>query len=167
MSEQDDKVFVKHFSGIIAALVVFTIVIALLANYIHGQMAPSENPSRQARIEDRIKPVSAVYAGEEGRAAIAQAEAAAAASRPAAFDGSLDGEMLYTNVCAACHTSGAAGAPRLEAAAWTDRLAKGEETLLENAINGIGLMPAKGGRSDLSDEQLAASVTYMLEQVQQ
>ncbi len=167
MSQHDDKVFIKHFSSIIAALVVFTVAIALLALYIHGQLAPGENPSHDARIQERIKPISSVYAGEEGRAAIAEAQAAAAASRPAAFDGSLDGEMLYNQVCAACHASGAAGAPRLEAADWTERLTKGQEALAANAISGVGLMPAKGGRSDLSDEQIEASVAYMLGQVQQ
>ncbi|MBY6204344.1 c-type cytochrome [Halomonas denitrificans] len=98
---------------------------------------------------------------------MAAAETASAGAAPqVAFDGSLDGAMIYDRVCAACHDSGAAGAPMLVAADWTDRLPKGEDTLVDHAINGIGVMPAKGGRSDLSDEQVRASVEYMLAQVQ-
>jgi len=52
------------------------------------------------------------------------------------------------------------------ASAWEDRLGQGRDTLVQHAINGIGTMPAKGGRSDLSDEQVAASVDYMLAQVE-
>ncbi|MEM7053392.1 MAG: c-type cytochrome [Pseudomonadota bacterium] len=105
-----------------------------------------------------------VYAGETGRAAAAEAAALAAAevSAQVAFEGSLDGGMIYDQVCAACHTTGAAGAPMLVSADWTTRLGQGEDVLVEHAINGIGTMPAKGGRMDLSDEQVRASVEYML-----
>ena len=83
----------------------------------------------------------------------------------AAFDGSLDGEMIYNNVCAACHTSGAGGAPKLIAAEWEGRLEQGMDAMVANAIAGFmgekGLMPAKGGRADLSDEQVKATVEFM------
>jgi cytochrome c5 len=42
-------------------------------------------------------------------------------------------------------------------------LDKGTEMLIDNAINGIGAMPARGGRADLSDEQIEAAVTHMLD----
>jgi cytochrome c oxidase cbb3-type subunit 3 len=54
----------------------------------------------------------------------------------------------------------------LQASDWTDRLPKGRETLVSHAINGFNAMPAKGGRMDLSDEQVAASVDYMVAQVE-
>ena len=78
----------------------------------------------------------------------------------------IDGEAIYQSVCAACHNTGAAGAPKLEAAAWSDRIGKGHDQLISSAINGIGIMPAKGGRADLSDEEVAATVEWMLSQVQ-
>ncbi|VAW35905.1 hypothetical protein MNBD_GAMMA01-292, partial [hydrothermal vent metagenome] len=69
--------------------------------------------------------------------------------------------------CFACHGTGAAGAPKLEAAAWTGRLEKGTDALVANAIKGFqgntGFMPAKGGRPDLSDAQVRAAVEFMLE----
>ena len=80
-----------------------------------------------------------------------------------AFDGSTDGKMIYDAVCMVCHTSGLAGAPKLEAADWTERMAVGVDGLVTSAINGKGAMPPRGGRADLSDEQIKATVEFMLE----
>ena len=67
----------------------------------------------------------------ERQALRAAAEAARAGQAPrVAFEGSTDGELIYTNVCAACHDSGAAGAPMLVAADWTARLPQGEDATL-------------------------------------
>lgn len=168
MSEQDDKIFIKRFSLVIVGLVFFAALIIVVAIYVNSQIAGSPNPARDAATVQRIKPVFDVYAGETGRAA-AQAAAEETGSGPqqqAAFDGSTDGELIYNNVCLACHISGAAGAPQLVAAQWEDRLEKGVDALVRSAIDGIGAMPPKGGRSDLSDEQVRASVEYMVEQVQ-
>ena len=160
----EDSVFMKRFSLILLGMVGFTIVIMAFAYYMHGQLVPSENPIREQAKLSRIQPIAGVYAGETGRA---QAAAAAAANvLPAAFGGSLDPQTIYNGVCAACHTAGVAGAPKLEAAAWTERAAQGIDTLTQHAINGIGIMPAKGGRADLSDEQVRVTVEWMLSQVQ-
>lgn len=164
MSEQDDRLFLKRFSLVIVGLMVFTVAIILLALAIHRQLGLSENPARDTARQDRLQPVAGVYAGETGRAAAMAAAEEAAGDAPdeVAFDGSTDGEMIYQRVCAACHDSGAAGAPRLVAGDWSERLQQDTETLLDHAINGIGAMPPKGGRQDLSDEQVEASVQYML-----
>ena len=47
--------------------------------------------------------------------------------------------------------------------AWKERLSKGKEKLYANAINGIGAMPAKGGRSDLPDNLIEMSVDYIIQ----
>jgi cytochrome c5 len=74
----------------------------------------------------------------------------------------LAAEAVYTANCAACHTSGAAGAPKLgEAAAWTARIGQGYDTLVKHAIEGIRAMPAKGGNPDLDDIEVARAVVYM------
>ena len=103
-------------------------------------------------------------------------EAVAARLRPLADDGFvlkdanapkvlLSGDAVYTANCAACHTSGAAGAPKLgDAAGWTARIAQGYETLVKHAIEGIRAMPARGGNPDLDDVEVARAVVYMANQ---
>ncbi len=77
------------------------------------------------------------------------------------------GQAVYDSNCAACHDSGVAGAPKIgDSAAWTDRIAKGKETLYKNSINGFKSMPAKGGNSSLSDADVKAAVDYMVEESQ-
>lgn len=78
-----------------------------------------------------------------------------------------DGKATFQQVCFACHATGAAGAPKAgDKAAWKSRIAKGKATLYKHAINGFkgskGFMPAKGGRTDLSDAQVKAAVDYMV-----
>lgn len=164
MSAESDKAFIKQFGMVLSGLVVFTVIIMGLAWVLHGQLEPQYNPARTEAKLARLAPVAGVYAGETGRAAALAAQQAAAPATPAlAFGGSLDGGMIYENACATCHANGVAGAPEMVASAWSGRLDKGTEMLIANAINGIGAMPARGGRRDLSDEQVAASVTYMLD----
>ena len=67
-----------------------------------------------------------------------------------------------------CHSSGMAGAPILgDKADWQERLASGMETVYDHAINGFqgakGMMPAKGGQTQLSDEQVRNAVDFMVE----
>ena len=78
----------------------------------------------------------------------------------------LTPENLYASACQACHLTGVAGAPKLgDVAAWSDRAGKGLDTLVSNAVNGIGAMPARGG-SQLTDDQIRSVVEYILEQSQ-
>ena len=73
-----------------------------------------------------------------------------------------NGTEVYKAVCAACHTAGAAGAPKLgDTAAWSPRLAQGYDTLVTHAVGGIRAMPAKGGNPDLDDVEVARAVAYM------
>jgi cytochrome c5 len=104
------------------------------------------------------------------------AEAVNARLRPVAAEGYTlkdmnapkvlqSGEAVFTAVCAACHTSGAAGAPKLgDASAWAPRIAQGYDTLLKHAIEGIRAMPAKGGNPDLDDVEVARAMIHMANQ---
>ncbi|MCK5386574.1 MAG: cytochrome c5 family protein [Gammaproteobacteria bacterium] len=69
----------------------------------------------------------------------------------------------YRTACMSCHATGAAGAPKLgDKAAWKARIAAGMDTMVKNAIKGKGAMPPKGGRPNLTDEQIKAVVKYMV-----
>jgi cytochrome c5 len=75
------------------------------------------------------------------------------------------GEAVFKAVCAACHATGAAGAPKVgDAGAWSARIAQGQDTLVGNAIKGVRAMPAKGGNPDLDDVEVARAVVYMANQ---
>lgn len=77
------------------------------------------------------------------------------------------GEEVFSGLCINCHAAGLNGAPIFgNAKMWGPRLEQGLPTLIEHAINGYELMPAKGGNPDLTDEQIAAAVTYMVNEVQ-
>lgn len=77
----------------------------------------------------------------------------------------LAGDAVYTANCAACHSSGAAGAPKTgDAGAWGARIAQGYDTLVKHAVEGIRAMPAKGGNPDLDEVEVARAVVFMANQ---
>ena len=87
------------------------------------------------------------------------------AAAPAAADGPdlAKGKTVYGAACFACHMTGAAGAPKLgDKAAWAPRIALGMEALYTSSINGKGAMPPKGGRVDITDNDIKAAVAYMV-----
>jgi len=87
-----------------------------------------------------------------------------AAAEPAKA-GKVDGKKVYEGLCAACHATGAAGAPKTgDKAAWKPRVAQGADTLHQHAIKGIRAMPAKGGNPALSDAEVTAAVDHMVGQ---
>ena len=99
--------------------------------------------------------------------AAAQAAAVAAAASQVAYGGTTDGAVIYQNLCGACHTNGVGKAPTLDHAHWDARIAQGKDTLYKHAIEGFtgpdgGIMPPKGGNPALTDEQVHATVDWML-----
>lgn len=163
MEEQTDNTFIKNISIVLAILVVFTISIAFLARDIGFKEEAGDGPGSVELTKQRIKPVAGAYTGAEGAAAIQEAATQTAPVKAVAFDGSLDAEMIYKNVCSVCHSTGAAGAPIPGTAAMAERTAKGLETLMQSALNGLNAMPARGGRADLSDEQIQAVIEFMMQ----
>ena len=78
-----------------------------------------------------------------------------------------NGNDLFESVCKTCHGTGLAGAPKAgDKAAWGPRIAEGKPTLYQHALNGYngktGMMPAKGGRTDLPDDLVKQGVDYMV-----
>lgn len=78
---------------------------------------------------------------------------------------SPNGKAVYDKNCMACHSTGAAGAPKLgDVAAWSARVATGLPALLVSAAKGKGVMPPRGGNAALTDAELKAVVSYMVAQ---
>jgi cytochrome c5 len=86
--------------------------------------------------------------------------AAAAASAPVVAGKS--GEEVYKSACLMCHGAGLMNAPKFgDKAQWGPRITQGYDTLVTHALNGIRMMPAKGGNPALSDAEVAAAVKHM------
>ena len=160
MSQSEDHNFIRQFSGIIIGLVLLTIILIFVARSLQFESDVDANPSQKALAEERISPVSGVRTGDEGVAALAEAQAAAPAQNAAA---EVDGEQVYNGLCMTCHAAGVAGAPITGSDQMAQRLSeKGIDTLVTNAINGLNVMPPRGGNPGLTDEQIRAAVDFML-----
>lgn len=165
-----DLEFLKKFSLVIAFLFGLTIALIVAAHYIGKQLPYEASKSAEKKTIERIAPVGAVYAGRTGLAQQAAADEAAKekAKSQVAYGGTTDGKVIYDNLCTGCHTSGSGGAPTLDASHWTARIAQGKDTLYKHAIEGFtgasGAMPARGGNPALTDEQMKATVDWMLAQ---
>lgn len=71
------------------------------------------------------------------------------------------GEQVFNVQCTACHTTGAAGAPKFgDAAAWAPRIKTGFDALLNSALKGKNAMGAQGG-GDFDNFEIARAVVYM------
>jgi cytochrome c5 len=121
---------------------------------------------QKAPVAPAAPSVSAAAAPTEA----APATAPAAAPTPAAAVGPAPsaevlakGEKIYTATCVACHGAGVLGAPKFgDKAAWQPRIAKGMDALYSSSLNGIKMMPPRGGNAALKDDELKAAVDYMV-----
>lgn len=165
-----DLEFLKRFSLVMAFLMFLAVALIFAANHL-GNLIPTEvSKTAQEQTISRVAPTGAVYAGAEGEALkTATADAALARAKAnVAFGGTLDPKVVYDGLCGACHTSGSGGAPTLAGGQFKARSSKGVDTLIKHAIDGFtgsaGVMPARGGNPSVSDEQIKATVEWMLAQ---
>jgi cytochrome c5 len=163
----------KHFAIMIAMLASLAVVLIIIGAIVLTTLPRESNQKVVQQASARITPVSAVYAGNTGRAAMEAAKAAAtkAAASQVAYGGTTDGKAIFDHLCTTCHSTGAAGAPKIsDKANWAPRLKQGIDTLVKHAIDGYtgpdgNHMPAKGGNPALSDAQVEATVKWMVSQV--
>ena len=131
------------------------------------------DPNQQSFSRFMLIPGMLISVAVAQGALAASAEPAASISTAEAVAAALTGQQVYNNVCIACHTPpGVGGAPAFgDAEAWAPRIAQGMDTLIDHALNGFtgstGVMPMKGERVDLSDEEIIGAVEYMVGQVDQ
>lgn len=110
------------------------------------------------------------YAADDDGDAQAPTESGPTADQPAVAAG-LSGPQVFNAICIACHGQiGVGGAPAFgDNDAWAPRIAQGLDVLIEHALQGYsgstGIMPRKGGRTDLSDEEIIRAIEYMVDQV--
>lgn len=64
--------------------------------------------------------------------------------------------------CALCHVNGEGGAPTTgDQAAWQERLAQGQNTLLTHTIEGFNRMPAMGYCYDCTESEYLYQIAFM------
>jgi len=101
----------------------------------------------KTQVEEKVQPVAQVKVADN------------AAPQENAI---ISGEKISQVNCILCHGAGVMGAPKIgDATQWEARIAQGKEKLINHAIQGINMMPAKGGNAALSDEEVAAAVIWM------
>jgi cytochrome c5 len=75
------------------------------------------------------------------------------------------GKQVVEAVCAACHATGANGAPKIgDQKAWSKRASQGLTSLTQHALEGIRKMPSHGGNPGLTDLEIGRAVAYMVNQ---
>ena len=99
------------------------------------------------------------------RRAVLAAMAALPLAAAAAFPGERTGKEVVDHVCAACHTSGLNGAPKIgDKQAWEERSKRGLSALTATALEGVRKMPPHGGSLSLNDIELKRAITHMVNQ---
>jgi cytochrome c5 len=165
VSEKHDRTFSDTFMLVLGILFAVTLVLLGLARVISGRSVEAQlqdDPVYQRELLERIEPVARVAVAGQDNSALEPPTPA-----PAAAAADLGGEEVYNQACVACHGAGVAGAPKFaDKAAWAERIAQGADTLHQHALAGYqgkaGFMPAKGGRTDLSDQSVINAVDYMV-----
>lgn len=124
------------------ALVVPVAAIGIAVAYMDsGRANPEMSPEA---IEARIRPVAGFELREVKKGGAPRA-----------------GDVVYKEVCSACHGSGVSGAPiTADKGAWSARIGQGFDALFQSALKGKGAMPPQGG-GDYSDQEIANAVAYL------
>lgn len=164
-----DQKFFDLYSLVIGVLVVVVLGLFVLAMKMADDtqaVYTRDNAEYQAAVAERIRPVGEVYLpGEEHQA---EAPKVAVVKEPEPVATVMTGPQVYNTACNVCHGTGVGGAPVVgDASMWGPRIAQGVDVLYDHAINGfdgdaITPMLAKGGRTDLSDEEIRAAVDFMV-----
>lgn len=160
----------RTFIGVMIGLTVLAVILLALALFA-GTFDRSTERGRaelqRERLEANLRPESAVRQdGESMPISLAGSEEDSDDDSGEDSDVIRTGEDINDSVCMACHAEGVMDAPVSgDADTWASLFDdKGLDGLVDNAINGVGGMPARGGESSLSDQEVRNAVIYMLEQ---
>ena len=119
-----------------------------------AQEAADKVEAAASKAEEAAKPEEAPKPEEKAEAPAAEAKPAESAK--------VDGKAVFEANCKACHGGLIPGAPAVgKKEDWAPRIKQGKDTLHKHALEGFNSMPAKGGNSSLSDDEVKAAVDYM------
>lgn len=132
-------------------LVVASIILIALG----AATSENEADSHTSTLEERLEPFGkSCLEGEDcGSAAPAMGTGAGTG---------LSAKEIYDKYCHVCHQTGVSEAPLFASDQWDERVEKGADVLLENSKKGFNLMPPMGTCLDCSDEELQASIDYLI-----
>jgi cytochrome c5 len=151
--QNPDKVFMANFSKVMAGLGAIFAICLIAASFVAG-VEIRDSEGLEALKAERLAPIGRV-ATDSSQLTVAVADTQ---REP------LSGAEVNERVCAGCHAAGVLGAPKTgDNVAWSERFAQGLDTLVEHSINGIRQMPARGGDSSLSDDEVRDAVVHLLE----
>jgi cytochrome c5 len=120
---------------------------------LQARMSDGKTMAQLLETTERVKPVAVVAVEKPS-------------NEPASNKMVRNGETVIQSSCAACHSSGVAGAPKFgDKAAWSARVAQGKEVLYTHALQGFKMMPAKGGCASCTDEEIKGAVDYIVEKI--
>ena len=154
-----DSEFINYFMAVLGVLIAITIILLVLANSLASRQQTMDVAMLKSTNE-RIAPVGQVNIGNVPVPKASETDAGGKATEVA-----FSAEGVYQSVCHTCHGTGVLESPRIDdTAEWQKRLAEGLDTVYQKSIQGVGNMPAKGGRTDLSDQNFKKIVDYMLTQ---
>ena len=154
-----DAEFYKTFAIVSVIIIALAIFIAIISNVFAGYSSSGDDNYKEelhGLTDQRTEP--------SGKINLLSNPSIKQDSKPIVVASKkLSGNEVYNAACISCHASGAAGAPMAgNKDQWSDRVAKGKDALYVSAINGIGVMPAKGGISTLSDDEVKSAVDYLI-----
>ena len=157
-----DAEFYKIFGIVSVIIIVLAILIAILSN-IFASYSSSNDDNYKVELQNSTD----LRTEPSGKINLLSNPSIKQDTKPIVVASKkLSGEEVYNSACMSCHASGAAGAPMAgNKNQWSDRIEKGNETLYASAINGIGVMPAKGGISTLTDDEVKSAVDYLISEL--
>jgi cytochrome c5 len=160
MSDPEEVAFREMFPVVIAGLAGIAVLFLVAALFVASgddTYVPADMTKEQA-IGERIDP-----AGEVNMGGPKVAQASSSSGDSGASDEPRGGEAVYQAVCSSCHDNGTLGAPEIgDKAAWSDRVGKGMETLVDHSYNGFNQMPAQ--KSAASRDEIENAINYILDE---
>jgi len=147
MSEKRKLKDILETVGVVIGSLAGAIIIITAATTKYDFSQPEDSKVVESNTQENIKPVAQVVLANKSESVA---------------DNSISADAIIKANCAMCHAGGLMGAPKIgDIALWAPRIAQGRDMLINNAIKGIRMMPAKGGNSRLTDEEVAAAVISM------